>query len=167
MTVNCESLLRKNRIFSLQPDEIKSNFRKWSLRHHPDKGGDPEVFKDVSNCKQEIVEQRESAQGVQTPKASTQRSKGTKRSKQTKRSKGSKRASTSKKCKVGYETQKSNGRCRKSCKSTQDRWKGTARCRKSCKSGYERSSTHGRCIKSCKSNQVRSQKTKRCRKSKK
>jgi DnaJ family protein A protein 2 len=30
------------------PDEIKKSFRKIALKEHPDKGGDPEKFKEVT-----------------------------------------------------------------------------------------------------------------------
>jgi DnaJ family protein A protein 2 len=36
------------------PDEIKKAFRKLAVKHHPDKGGDPEKFKDI-NAAHEIL----------------------------------------------------------------------------------------------------------------
>jgi DnaJ family protein A protein 2 len=32
-------------------EEIKKSYRKLALRHHPDKGGDPEVFKQISEVR--------------------------------------------------------------------------------------------------------------------
>lgn len=43
-TVGCEALLRAHNI------TYRTDFRKWSVTNHPDKGGDPELFKKVSNC---------------------------------------------------------------------------------------------------------------------
>jgi len=31
-------------------DQIKKAYRKLALRNHPDKGGDPEIFKDITNA---------------------------------------------------------------------------------------------------------------------
>jgi DnaJ family protein A protein 2 len=39
---------------SATPDEIKKAFRKLAVKHHPDKGGDPEKFKDI-NAAHEIL----------------------------------------------------------------------------------------------------------------
>ncbi len=32
------------------PDEIKKAYRKLAVKHHPDKGGDPETFKEMSSA---------------------------------------------------------------------------------------------------------------------
>ena len=32
------------------PDEIKKAYRKLASQHHPDKGGDPEMFKQISSA---------------------------------------------------------------------------------------------------------------------
>lgn len=31
-------------------DEIKKAYRKNALKHHPDKGGDPELFKELTHA---------------------------------------------------------------------------------------------------------------------
>lgn len=32
------------------PEEIKKNYRRLSMKHHPDKGGDPKKFKEVTEA---------------------------------------------------------------------------------------------------------------------
>ena len=34
-------------------EELKKSYRKLALRHHPDKGGDPDVFKQISEVRQQ------------------------------------------------------------------------------------------------------------------
>lgn len=47
----CDSILKEN---TLDPYStgLGSSFRKWSLKNHPDKGGNKELFQDVNNCVQ-------------------------------------------------------------------------------------------------------------------
>ena len=40
----CKKILNNHNIKS------SKDFRKWSLKNHPDKGGDEEIFKIVSTC---------------------------------------------------------------------------------------------------------------------
>ena len=35
---------------SATPAEIKQRYRELAFEHHPDKGGDPEVFKKISSA---------------------------------------------------------------------------------------------------------------------
>ncbi len=39
------------------PDEIKQAFRKLALQHHPDRGGDPEKFKEINEAYQILSDQ--------------------------------------------------------------------------------------------------------------
>ena len=43
---SCETILAEHGISV----EDKGSFRKWALEHHPDKGGDETIFKEVSGC---------------------------------------------------------------------------------------------------------------------
>lgn len=54
----CYSNFDKNGL--LNPDRTVNNlkFKKFVFSHHPDKGGDPEVFKYYSNCRDRIVDKR-------------------------------------------------------------------------------------------------------------
>jgi DnaJ family protein A protein 2 len=46
--VDNESLYKQlNLEKSATQDEIKKAYRKMAVKHHPDKGGDPEVFKNI------------------------------------------------------------------------------------------------------------------------
>lgn len=38
--------------------EIKKSFRKLALKHHPDRGGDPEKFKEINAAKEVISLQK-------------------------------------------------------------------------------------------------------------
>lgn len=40
------------------PEEIKKAYRKLANKHHPDKGGDPEVFKKIQNAYDNIVKKK-------------------------------------------------------------------------------------------------------------
>lgn len=46
---NCPELLRRLGILSVR------DFKKWALKNHPDKGGDETLFKEVSNCVDELL----------------------------------------------------------------------------------------------------------------
>lgn len=58
-----------------QPDEIKKAYRKLAMKHHPDKGGDPELFKKISHAydilsdaqKRTVYDQTGSDSGEQMP----------------------------------------------------------------------------------------------------
>ena len=41
------------------PTEIKKAYYKLSLVHHPDKGGDPEVFKYIVLCYETLIDKKE------------------------------------------------------------------------------------------------------------
>jgi len=41
---SCSKILKKHNVTSL------SDFRKWSVKNHPDKGGDENLYKEVNNC---------------------------------------------------------------------------------------------------------------------
>ena len=49
---NCFIILKKQNINS------DSAFRKWSLKGHPDKGGDEAIFKEVSSCNDDFFKVR-------------------------------------------------------------------------------------------------------------
>ena len=57
---NIEIALRKeyNAVgisFSLSAKSVKHAYRKAALQHHPDKGGDPEVFKQLGNAAEKMI----------------------------------------------------------------------------------------------------------------
>ena len=44
-----------DRILCKQGIKTNKDFRKWSIKNHPDKGGDQALFQEVSNCRDEII----------------------------------------------------------------------------------------------------------------
>jgi hypothetical protein len=53
----CRSFMTDNEfnVYSSR-NEISSQFRKWAKVNHPDKGGDPELFISVSDCKNILLQ---------------------------------------------------------------------------------------------------------------
>ena len=47
---------------SASPDEIKQAFRKLAMIHHPDRGGDPEKFKEINEAYQVLSDSKKRAQ---------------------------------------------------------------------------------------------------------
>lgn len=52
----CKELLKRENITSIK------DYRAWALKNHPDKGGDPEVFKIISECRKFINQDDKSLQ---------------------------------------------------------------------------------------------------------
>ena len=50
--------------FSLSAKSVKKAYRKAALQHHPDKGGDPEVFKQLGNAAEKIIKTLRTFLGV-------------------------------------------------------------------------------------------------------
>ena len=50
----CDAILREAGIVGSTAREVRKNFNRWSLRNHPDKGGDEARFKEVSGCVTDI-----------------------------------------------------------------------------------------------------------------
>jgi len=47
----CYNIFNKYHVWSDDENTFKSNFKRFSLVTHPDKGGDAEIFKSVSSCR--------------------------------------------------------------------------------------------------------------------
>jgi curved DNA-binding protein CbpA len=43
---------------SMSPEEIQKQYRKMSLIHHPDHGGDPEKFKEINQAYEELLNEK-------------------------------------------------------------------------------------------------------------
>ena len=50
--------------FSLSIKSVKKAYRKAALQHHPDKGGDPEIFKQLGNAVEKITKTLRTFLGV-------------------------------------------------------------------------------------------------------
>ena len=48
---NCKQLLENEEIFDKDKNILKKKYLKWSLKNHPDKGGDTENFQKVTQCR--------------------------------------------------------------------------------------------------------------------
>ena len=55
---DCRSLLKKYGIEGTDA-EISKGYKRFALKNHPDKGGDPEVFKEVQNCYDKLIKNKE------------------------------------------------------------------------------------------------------------
>lgn len=53
--------------------ELKQCFRQFALKHHPDKGGDPELMKQANNLMQQITDRGSTSGSSSGPQASTSR----------------------------------------------------------------------------------------------
>jgi len=62
---NCKGMLELVGIYNNDPKEMGSNYRKWALRYHPDKGsGEKDFFSLVTNCVKMCVEHLEKRQST-------------------------------------------------------------------------------------------------------
>lgn len=128
----CFEIFENEKIWSFDKNTFFTNFRKWSLKNHPDKIGSNEKYSIVANCKNIVDENFEIFKTIATSsyKPST------------------KASGTNTKCKPDQEINPETGRCRKKCRPDQERDPKTGRCRKKCEPNQERNSKTGRCRKS-------------------
>lgn len=53
--MDCIKLYKKIGINYKDKDDLEKQFRIWSLKNHPDKGGDLKNYQEVSGCKDDII----------------------------------------------------------------------------------------------------------------
>ncbi len=56
------------KILGIEPnaskDEIKKAYRKLAMKHHPDKGGDPQKFKEITNAYEDLTKEKQTPNGM-------------------------------------------------------------------------------------------------------
>jgi len=153
---DCKKVLKRYNI-----NDLKS-FRRWALRGHPDKGGDVEIFKEVSNCNDDFFGINKKCYWTDSPKKPSPR-KPPSPKKPSPRKPSPRKPSPKKPCRPNQYRHPETKRCRKKptspkskpCRPDQYRHPETKRCRKKPSEKKKKS-------KSPKSKKSKSPKKKRC-----
>ena len=143
-------------------------FKRASLKHHPDKGGDEDFFKKILNYYDSIPDKTKKCPRKSRAKKSSAKKSSAKKSKSLKPCKSHQyRDPVTNRCRnKSKSAKKSSAKKSKSlkpCKSHQYRDPVTNRCRNKSKSAKKSSAKKSKSLKPCKSHQYRDPVTNRCR----